>query len=146
MFKSKDDTEWSPSPDTSKQKTPSKNIYKPPKTKISNAQSAVDPGSTFNLFLPASIISDLVQYTNLEGERVDGVMWRPTDAIEIRALIGAYIHFGATNQNICPSELIWDVRNGNQLMRYPKGTEKGKPKFAYQKDYVEAQEILEDIR
>ena len=117
MFKSKDDTEWSPSPDTSKQKTPSKNIYKPPRTKISNAHSAVDPGSTFNFFLPASIISDLVQYTNLEGERVDEVMWRPTDAIETRALIGAYIYLGATNQNICPSELIWDVRNGNQLMR-----------------------------
>ena len=46
-----------------------------------------------------------------------GVMWRPTDAIEIRALIGAYIHLGAMNQNIFPSELIWDVRNGNQLMR-----------------------------
>ena len=43
-------------------------------TKTSNVQSAVDPGSTFNLFLPASIISDLVKYTNLEGERVDGVM------------------------------------------------------------------------
>ena len=88
-----------------------------PRTKTSNAQSAVDPGSTFNLFLPASIISDLVKYTNLEGERVDGVMWRPTDAIENRALIRAYIHLGAMNQNICPSELIWDMRNGFQLMR-----------------------------
>ena len=46
-----------------------------------------------------------------------GVMSRPTDAIEIRALIDVYTYLGAMNQNICPSELIWDVRNGNQLMR-----------------------------
>ncbi|KAK3791830.1 hypothetical protein RRG08_026734 [Elysia crispata] len=36
-------------------------------------------------------------------------MWRPTDYIEIRALILAYIHLGAMNQNICLSELIWDT-------------------------------------
>ena len=69
------------------------------------------------MFLPASIISDHVKYTNLEDERVDGVMWRPTDSIEIRVLIGAYIHLGVMNQNICPSELMWGVRNGFQLIR-----------------------------
>ena len=44
-------------------------------------------------------------------------MWRPTHAIEIRALIRAYIHLGAMNQNICPSELIWDVSSGFQFSR-----------------------------
>jgi Transposase IS4 len=109
-------TEWSSTPDTSKQKTPSKNFFKPPRTKINNvkAQSAVDPGSTFNLFLPASLIIDLVKYTNLEDDRIHGDTWKPTDVIEVRALIGAYILLGAMNQNIFPSELIWDVNNDNQ--------------------------------
>ena len=117
VFKSKNGTEWSSTPDTRKQKTPSKNIFKPERTKIKNVQSAVDPVSTFNLFLPTSILTDIVKYTNLEGERVDKDKWKPTDAIEIRALIGAYIHLGAMNQNIFPSELLWDVKNGNQLIR-----------------------------
>jgi Transposase IS4 len=117
VFKAKDGTEWSSTPETTKQKTPSKNIFKPPRTKINNAQSAVDPESTFNMFLPASIITDIVKYTNLEGDRVHGESWKPTDVIEVRALIGAYIYLGAMNQNIFPSELIWDVNNGTQSIR-----------------------------
>ncbi|KAK3772437.1 hypothetical protein RRG08_031457 [Elysia crispata] len=88
-----------------RQKTLSKNIYKPPRTKTSNAHSAVDPGSTFSLFLPASFISDLVKYTNLEGERVDGVMWRPTKTSNAHSAVDP----GSTFNLFLPASFISDL-------------------------------------
>ena len=62
-------------------------------------------------------MKDVVKYTNIEGKRALQDKWCETDEIEIMAFIGILIHLGALKQNIFPTELIWDVQNGNALAR-----------------------------
>ena len=58
---------------------------------------------------------DVVEYTNIDGKRALQDKWCETDEIEIMAFICILIHLGALKQNIFPTELIWDVQNGNAL-------------------------------
>ncbi|GFN92172.1 PiggyBac transposable element-derived protein 4, partial [Plakobranchus ocellatus] len=115
-LRAKDGTLWSITPPAN-QKTPSKNIFRPAKTRHSNCNGMSDPTSAFNLFISPNIIRDIVKFTNLEGQRMDGGKWMQTDEIEIKALIGCFIHLGAMNQSMFPSELIWDVKCGNPMAR-----------------------------
>ena len=44
---------------------------------------------------------------------MEGISWKPTDAIEI--LIGVYLYFGAMDQSMFPTELIWDKKSGDKM-------------------------------
>ena len=76
-----------------------------------------DPVPTFSLYLTSNIVSEIVKYTYPEGERMEGITWKPTDAIEIQALIGVYLHLGAMNQSMFPAPLIWDKKSGDRMAR-----------------------------
>ncbi|RUS70333.1 hypothetical protein EGW08_021902 [Elysia chlorotica] len=112
----KDGIVWSVQPGAVN-KTPSKNVFRPPVRKFINCQTMTDPESAFDLLFTPTMVRDIVKYTNKEGRRVQQHRWVDTDDIEIQAFIGILIHLGALNQNIFPTELIWDTRNGNTLAR-----------------------------
>ncbi|GFO13771.1 PiggyBac transposable element-derived protein 4, partial [Plakobranchus ocellatus] len=95
-YTAKDGTIWSKVPPVV-QKTPSRNVFKPPKTPLRCCETVITPLSAFKLFLTDSMVADIVKYTNMEGVRAEQDNWRPTDSTEILALVGCFIHLGAKN-------------------------------------------------
>ena len=45
--------------------------------------------------------------TNEEGKRREGSKWKPVDSVELKALIGLFIHLGAQKLNLLKVSKIW---------------------------------------
>ncbi|KAK7099729.1 piggyBac transposable element-derived protein 4-like isoform X2 [Littorina saxatilis] len=114
----KDGTEWCSAPTISKTaKTAPRNIFKMPPSKLLGCQNVNTPNDAFSLFITDKIVSDVVEFTNIEGRRVLKEAWDPVDREECQAVIGILLFLGARKQNMVSTEKIWDSVKGSGMVR-----------------------------
>ena len=53
------------------------------------------------------MIRNIVVMTNDEGKRRKGARWELTDELEMKALIGLFLHLGARKLNLQKVKKIW---------------------------------------
>ena len=114
----KDGTEWSPIPTKPKNvKAAAKNMFKMPPSQLLGCSNVNRPVDAFSLFLSDKVVSDVVKYTNMEGQRVSGEVWVPMDKVECEALLGRLLFLGTRKQNMLSAESIWDSVYGCGIVR-----------------------------
>lgn len=82
FLKSKDGSIWYKNPIPQTGRTPSKNVYKPPKSHLKHAQKITSPSSAFSLIFTDKIIQTIIKMTDLEGQRIHGDGWKKTNMTE----------------------------------------------------------------
>ena len=67
----------------------------------------ITAASACRLIITEIIISNLVRFTDLEGQWVKGEEWQYTDDIEMEAFLSCLINPGAMSQGLLSATLIW---------------------------------------
>ena len=94
-----------------------KNIFKMPPSQLLGCSNVNRPVDAFSLLLSDKVVSDVVKYTNIEGQRVSGEAWVPMDKVECEALLGLLLFLGTRKQNMLSTESIWDSVYGCGIVR-----------------------------
>ena len=88
-----------------------------PPSQLLGCSNVNRPVDAFSLFLSDKVVSDVVKYTNIEGQRVSGEAWVPMDKVECEALLGLLLFLGTRKQNMLSTESIWDSVYGCGIIR-----------------------------
>ena len=76
-----------------------------------------DIKSSFQLFLPESIVEIILAMTNLEGGRVFADTWKALDQVDLQAYMGLFILAGDHRSNNEATKSLWDAESGRPLFR-----------------------------
>ena len=80
------------------------------------ATSRVDDiKSSFQLFLPESIVEIILAMTNLEGGRVFADTWKALDQVDLQAYMGLLILAGENLSNHEATKSLWDGESGRPI-------------------------------
>ncbi|GFS12146.1 PiggyBac transposable element-derived protein 4 [Elysia marginata] len=85
VLSKKGDIIWSRVPVPQVGRTPTKNVFRPPKSNVRYPSRIDSIVSAFKMIFTATIINDIVKMTNLEGKRNEGENWKGVDVIEMGA-------------------------------------------------------------
>lgn len=120
-FRAKDGTEWSrtPPPPT---RVRAHNIIRGPIGIAKNTGDLESPVDAFRLYMNQKILSQIVQFTNIEAERVYQECnmqkaWKLTDETEILAFLGLIITGGLYKAKHLTCELLWSPKHGPPIFR-----------------------------
>lgn len=113
---------WSTKPPSRTGRTPRRNIILFRSRPEGAAKGITDPLQVFDLFIDNTIIHTIVVQTNKEIavqklKYNDQSCTGETSVIEIRALLGLIIYFGAQKQNHTSGETLWHVSRGLRITR-----------------------------
>lgn len=97
-------------------RTQNHNIIRGPcdKSLVCKTELIESPEDTFSLFFTDTIIDFIVNFTNIYGSRSTKV-WKNTDRVEVKALIGLLFLGGINKQGISDFRDFWDPQFGIQL-------------------------------
>lgn len=86
---------WSKVPISQVGRTPTRNVFRQPKSHVKNPRTIDSISSAFHLIFTARVINIIVKMTNQEGVRRQGSKWKLVDVTEMEASLGLFIHLGA---------------------------------------------------
>ena len=118
-FQSKDgNLLWYSSPQDRGGRTRGENIIRMSPGPTRYATSRVDDiKSSFQLFLPESIVEIILAMTNLEGGRVFADTWKALDQVDLQAYMGLLILAGVHRSNNEATKSLWDAESGRPIFR-----------------------------
>ncbi|XP_051915601.1 piggyBac transposable element-derived protein 4-like [Hippocampus zosterae] len=115
-FVSKNGQVWSSIPYENEGRATSANIIKMTPGPTRFAKSHIqDIKTAFQLFIPSSIQSILIEMTNLEGRKVFSQSWEDIDGIKLDAYFGLLLLAGVYRSNNEATSSLWDAESGRNI-------------------------------